>query len=356
MPRILIVNPYGIGDVLFTTPVIRALREHAPNTFIGILLGSRTNPLLKLNPDLNIIFNYNKDIFRSLPLLRKGLYLLKLIWDIRKQNFDIFIDLSNTDEYAFFAKFIFRIPVRIGFQYRKRGRYLNYKTPLPQGFAQKHVSEHYQDLLKHLNISPSLEKTLYFYTDDSQKTWLKTLFMNHQISNNHKVICLLPGGGKSWGKGASFKYWPLKHYSKLAQLLAQKSEVKIVLIGAKEDQELCQKLKEEHPFLLDLSGKTTLEQLSLLIGQANLVIGNESGPLHLTVAIGTPSIAIYGPVDPQVYGPYSKYKKHETLFHEIPCHPCYQNFRMPPCENQICLKELLPKTVFERASLLLESK
>src|SRR3989338_11404043 len=176
-PRILVVNPYGIGDVLFCTPLIRTLRKTYPKAFITVLLGSRTEAILEFNPHINALFTYNKDHYRALPFLQKIHYLSKLLFTLRCQNFDICFDLSNNDEYGFLAKFIWRIPIRIGFNYKNRGRFLTHKIKLKNGFSGKHVAEHYNALLQFLDIDLSkiakIEKKLDFYIDSTQKEWLK---------------------------------------------------------------------------------------------------------------------------------------------------------------------------------------
>ncbi|MBI3018920.1 MAG: glycosyltransferase family 9 protein, partial [Deltaproteobacteria bacterium] len=278
-PKILIVNPYGIGDVLFCTPLIRTLRKTYPKAFIAVLLGSRTEAILEFNPHINAVFTYAKDRYRSLPFLQKIHYLSKLLFTLRKQNFDIFFDLSNNDEYGFLAKFIFGIPIRIGFNYKNRGQFLTHKIKLKNGFSGKHVSEHYNSLLQFLKIDFSkIEKKLDFYTDPSQKEWYQELRTHHHIKENDTIICILPGGGASWGTQAAYRYWPSAHFGKLADSLIEQYEVKVFIIGSPSEKKICKEVTEhmKHP-AIDLSGQTTLHQLGTLIEQSHLVIGSESG-------------------------------------------------------------------------------
>lgn len=107
---------------------------------------------------------------------------------------------------------------------------------------------------------------------------------------------------------------------------------------------------------LNIAGETTLPQLASLMSASRLIIGTESGPLHLATALDCASIFLFGPVDPKTYGPYSESQRQIWLNHEVPCGPCYQHFRVPECSNRLCLKELTPEIVFEKACLLLQAQ
>lgn len=354
--KILLVNPYGIGDSLFITPLIRTLKKVYPDTLLDILIGSRTKEVFHLNPDVNNIFEYNKDYFRSLPLAKRWLSYIKLHKNLKKQNFDLMLDFSNTDEYAFSAKFLWKIPIRIGFQYRNRGRFLNYRIPkeISNPFEKERpVVEHYYGLLKILEIdSKHFEKRLYFYPDPKESLWLKSLFQKYSISEKELKILVIPGGGASWGVNAHYKQWPIEHFSSLISKLILHLNARIFFAGGKEDQPLSSTLCDQFKSSVDLCGKTNLHQLAALMKSSHLVIGNESGPLHLATALDCKAILLYGPVSQKMYGPYSETNNQIAVYHHTPCRPCYQNYRSPLCENRICLNELSPVKVFEVANKL----
>lgn len=359
IPRFLVVNPYGIGDVLFCTPLIRTLKKKYPYAYTGILLGSRTKALFEFNPDLDAILIYDKQYFKTLSFWKKGLYLFNLTLEIRKHDFNHLIDLSNTDEYAGLAKWIWNIPYRIGFQYKHRGRHLTHKIKLEDDFSNKHVVDYYYRLLECLHISPTLfEKKLYFYPDPSEQRWLEVFLQDHRLSKKHHLILFLPGGGASWGSKAHYKYWSPKHYVTLTHLFLKDPFIRIILIGGPEDQIICKTIFQEvdssvKDRVVNLAGLITIPQLATLMKFSKLIVGTESGPLHLSTAIDCPSIFIFGPVDPNSYGPFSQSKKQIALNHPIPCHPCYQRFKIFDCTNRRCLNDLSPTTVFEKAEKLL---
>lgn len=354
-PKILVVNPYGIGDSLFITPLSRGLRMKWPNAHLALLLGSRTEIIFKHNPNINHTYTYRKDYLKSLPLWRSLHEKSLLFYKIRKQKFDVLIDVSNTDEYGFLAKFLWKIPIRIGLQYKKRGRFLTHAIHIRSGFTEKHVADYYTDLLSFLDIEPkSVSRKLDFYSTPKELEWLDTVFQSHRITSSDIVISILPGGGASWGNEAQYRYWPTSYYAKLADLLIQKWNAKIFLIGSQLEEKLCQQVQTQmKSSAISLAGQTTLPQLASLMDHSNLTIGTESGPLHLAAALDCKALVIYGPVDELVYGPYSDSLRQLKIFNPLPCRPCYRNFRVPPCQNRLCLLELTPEQIFEKAAQLL---
>jgi ADP-heptose:LPS heptosyltransferase len=130
--RIVIVNPFGIGDVLFSTPLIRALRRAFPDAYLAYLGNRRTEEILKRNPHLDELFIYEKDElvaqWRTNWWTGWGM-LLRLMARIRRRRFDIAIDLSLGERYGFVLALL-RIPRRIGFDFRSRGRFLTYRFPM----------------------------------------------------------------------------------------------------------------------------------------------------------------------------------------------------------------------------------
>lgn len=357
-PKILIVNPYGIGDSLFSTPLIRTLHETYPKATLGILLGSRTEDIFSHNPHIHAIFTYKKDYLRSLSLLKRMQYIAGLLLQIKKQKFDILIDLSNTDEYAFFAKFFWHIPIRIGFNYKKRGQFLNYKIKIPQGFSRKHVSDYYNSLLAFLDIDFSkVERKLDFYIDPKSETWLNSFTQEYHIRPSDILICILPGGGASWGNFANVRYWPSAYYGQLANRLIEQYKAKIFIIGSLPEKELAEEVIRSIKYPVhNLCGETSLHELAQLMSKSHLVIGTESGPLHLTTALDCPSVVIYGPVSEVEYGPYSMTCRQKAAYLSLPCHPCYRNFRMSPCTYRLCLSELTPSALFSQACEILEKQ
>ena len=348
--RILIANPYGIGDVLFTTPLVSTLRERFPESYIAFLTGSRTKEVLIANPEIDEIFVFDRDAFRAKPKLQAYRELLGLIKTLREKRFDLYFDLSNTSMYGFLA-FISGIRRRVGFNYKNRGRFLNYKMLL-DGFEDKHVVEYYLSLLDFLPVELEKKKRTKFYLAAESEKWAEEFIASHNLKGN-TLIGIHPWGGGSWGKTASFKWWPREKFLSLARILSEKYQAKIIVFSEPQ-LEVPIKDGELNSESFVFPRELTLTQFAALIKKIHLLICNEGGPLQIAVAVGTPSVSIYGPVSEGVYGPYPAAKIHRIVSRGLSCQPCYRRFSFKPCRDQKCLAGLEVDKVLAEVEKALE--
>ena len=336
--RILIANPYGIGDVLFTTPLVSTLRERFPESYIAFLTGSRTKEVLTANPEIDEIFVFDRDAFRAKPKLQAYRELAGLIKILRGKRFNLYFDLSNTSTYGFLA-FIAGIRWRVGFNYKNRGRFLNYKMLL-DGFEDKHVVEYYLSLLDFLPVELEKKKRTKFYLTAESEKWAEEFLVSHNLKGS-RLIGIHPWGGRSWGKTARFKWWPREKFLSLTRILSEKYQAKIIVFSEprlEQAQEI--RLEKFNSKSFIFPRELTLTQFAALIKKIHLLICNEGGPLQIAVAVGTPSVSIYGPVSEGVYGPYPAAKIHRIVSRGLSCQPCYRRFSFKSCQDQRCLAEL----------------
>jgi len=367
---ILIANPYGIGDILFTTPLVSTLRKAFPKSYIAYLVGSRTKEVLAANPEIDEIFVFDRDAFRAKPKLQAYKDFLGLIRSLRRKKFNLYFDLSNTSMYGFLS-FILGIRWRIGFNYKKRGRFLNFKMPL-NGFEDKHVIEYYLSLLDFLPGRIKKEKVSKFYLPGEIENWAEEFLKLHNLKGS-VLIGIHPGGGKSWGKMAHFRWWPEERFFSLAKILIKKYQAKIIVFS--EPREAPAKGREPRIFSeraelpsseqaqngLDRGSfifprDLSLIQFAALIKRIRLLISNDGGPLQIAVAVGTPTVSIFGPVSEVVYGPYPPNEKHEIVSKGLDCQPCYRKFSFNPCRQRKCLDELTENEVLAKVERVLSHK
>ena len=349
--RILIVNPFGIGDVLFTTPFIRALRQAFPATRLGYVCNRRTERILRENPQLNDLFIYEKD--ELVRMLRQSwwkclVYVVGLLWRVRRAKFDLVVDLSMGERYAFILKSL-GVTRRVGFDYRHRGRFLTERLPI-DGYHDTHVVEYYRRLLAFMGIllcDPSLE--LHASTEDER--WADQWLEGHHVRRDRPLVGMMPAGGVSWGLDAPFRRWSFEGFAAVGDALAERLDAQLLLFGERTDRTVCETVARlmKHP-VIDVSGATTLGQFISLLSRLGLVICNDGGPLHLAVSRGVKTVSIFGPVDPRVYGPYpADESRHRVIRREeLLCRPCYHQFKLPPCPyERACLTLEEPGTVIE---------
>ncbi|MFH0839003.1 MAG: glycosyltransferase family 9 protein [Candidatus Omnitrophota bacterium] len=353
--HILVVNPYGIGDALFTTPLIHCLKENFPKSKIDILLGSRTKEVFEHNPAIGSIIVFDKGSFDNSGFLRKIKILTGLFKKLNRR-YGLMVDLSNAPEYGFFGKFFLRIPRRVGFNYKKRGRFLTTVVPL-EGFHGRHIVEFYLDLIRALDIPIGNARNLYFYIPEEVEIWGEAFLKRHDINNDtDTLIGIAPGGGESWGKDSYLKHWPPEYFAKVARFLIDTHKVKVMLFGSAHEKGLCAAIENLVEYrVVNTCGELNLTALAALFKKCKFVICNDGGPLHLAKSQGVSTVSIFGPVDSKVYGPYPPAERNIVLESPINCRPCYKNFKMPPCKTKECLLGVLPETVFEKAKLLLHN-
>ncbi|MDP2927658.1 MAG: lipopolysaccharide heptosyltransferase II [Candidatus Omnitrophota bacterium] len=355
MKKILIINPFGIGDVLFTTPVIKALKRQHPDSFIGYWSNLRVKPILENNPQINKVFALSRGDLKKIyqESFFKGLWsAIRLIWEIKKEHFDICLDFSLDHRYSLLAKII-GIRKRIGFNYKGRGRFLTERVDL-DGYHDKHVVEYYLELLKFLNI-PVNDKNLFLTVLLNDELKAKNILASVGIEETDCVISIFPGAGGSWGKDAAIKHWPALKFAQVANKLIDKCGAKVVILGDESERKIAEVIV--HAMVnkpIDLVGKTSLEILPAVIKNCNLLITNDGGPMHMAAALGVKTVSIFGPVSELVYGPYPENRNHVVLKWDMDCRPCYKNFRMPACEkDRECLRQVSVDAVFDAAARLL---
>jgi lipopolysaccharide heptosyltransferase II len=347
--RVLVVSPYGIGDMLFLTPVLRALRLVGSVEKVDLLTGSRTEQVIRPNPHVDEIFPVDKDLFHRQGFLKTAQDVFRLGKRLRRNRYDLLIDASMRDEYSFLAQFFLGIPVRAGFAYRRRGFFLTHRLPLPNGFEGRHVVDYYCQIAEDIGI-PVRDRFLEFYLTDEARAEAACVVEEKRIPfQKYAVVCL--GGGESWGKDARLKHWSAGFFSELVRQLKKRLDFDgVILVGSQGEKYLAGEwAKTNKTPCADLVGEVSLSVAAALIEKSALFIGNDGGLVHLSHALRVPLIAFYGPVDPAVYGPYPPSLDAVAVYHKnLDCRPCYRNFRYrASCAGAECLQALSPGEVLD---------
>jgi len=352
--RVLIAQPYGIGDLLFVTPVLRALRLLPAVEKVDLLLGSRTSAVVRSNPHVDEIFSIDKDLFGRRRQRENFRELAALGARLRSERYDLLLDYSLRGEYAFFSRFFLGIRRRAGFDYKRRGFFHTHRLGLPEGFKGRHAADYFCDLAELAGV-PVEDRFLEFYVTDKDREEAQQML--NEGWREKRFIVVSPGGGESWGKDAHFKRWPVRFFAEMMTWLRKKIAFEAAAILASETEqpladELVSILKEQgcSEDLLNLAGRVSIGASAAILEKAALLVANDGGLVHLARALRTPLIAFYGPVDPEVYGPYPGTAGAAAIFKEgLECRPCYQKFRYrADCPHRNCLQDLQPEEVFQK--------
>lgn len=357
MKKILIINPFGIGDVLFSGPVIRAIKGAHPDSMICYWCNKRVCPILINNPGIDKVFALSRRDIRKIydkSRLKGICEFLNLSRMIRSEKFDIFLDFSLDHRYSLMAKFL-GIRKRIGFNYKKRGRFLTDKIDI-SGYNDKHVIEYYSELLKFIDIQQR-DNRLELFVAEGERRCAEDMLADNGINDGDLIVGISPGAGASWGKDAWLKHWPAVKFGRLADRLIDEHNARVLILGDASEMPIARAIigtMKNKP--VDLAGKTDLKELTAVIKNLHLLITNDGGPLHIAVSLGVKSVSIFGPVDDKVYGPYPPSTNHKVIKQDLPCRPCYKNFRYNGCgNNRGCIEDITVDEVYSAAAGLIST-
>lgn len=346
MQRVLIVNPFGIGDVLFTTPVIDALKRWQPSVQLGFLCNARTAPMLARDPRIERLVVYEKSAFRRAWHADKGAWwrMASTLWrELRGGRFDAALDFSLAEEFGL-ALMLAGIRRRVGLDYRRRGKFLTQRIFCP-GFDDRPIGEYYLDAVRALEV-PVDGAQASIWTSSADERTAETFLASCQIGNR-LLIGMAPGGGEAFGPSkAWYKRWGEAHFAQLAKLIVERLGAVVVVFVGPGEESLGAAIVREAPDAMRLADRLTVCEMASLMRRCRLVITNDGGPMHVAVAAGVPSVSLFGPTDPQVYGPYPRNPdRHRVITQPVVCSPCYRRFKLPECAGNVCLSWIEPAQV-----------
>ncbi|MBI5181846.1 MAG: lipopolysaccharide heptosyltransferase II [Nitrospirae bacterium] len=336
--KILIRGTNWIGDAVLTMPAVNAVRKRFIDAEISILVKPWVAGLFVNSPDIDRIIIYGDENYISLCGKRK------LASDLKKYKFDMAILFQNAFEAAFLA-FLAKIPIRYGYNTDGRGMFLTHKIPLSDETLKKHQVWYYLDLLRPIGINIERPELNLKIGNKDKSSALNILKIN-RIKKDDLIIGINPGA--SYGPA---KRWLPDKYAKLAEMLIERHNARIILFGSKDDKEVAAEIvsiSTAKP--LNLAGITSLTETAALIEQCRLFITNDSGLMHIAAALNVPVIAIFGSTSPEKTGPYGK--GHHIIYKNAECSPCLK--RKCPTDFR-CMGLISVDEVYSRAEKMINS-
>ena len=335
--KILIYHVGNIGDIIVATPVYRSIRKAFPEAKITLLTspGRRGLPGAKevISP-LSLV----NDLRMYYPEEMKSVkWLGEFFRGIKNDNYNFLVYLP-ANQWRFWHilrdMIFFRltgIKYAIGFKIYE-GYYL-YKK-----YQQSPVNEvdRLIGLLEPLGITFG-ERTLEFPVEPDDRSFASDLFHQYEIREERLKIIVHPGGKRP------SKLWSREKFALLADKLIEEWEGQIILVGSVDEVEMVKEIIELIKYkVFNLSGKLTVSQLAAVIDRAELVISNDSGPMHIAAAVKTPVVALFSGVDiPNLWYPYGD--MHTVIRKEVNCSPCFRS----SCGEHYCMNEITVEEVFQ---------
>lgn len=310
--RILIARLDRLGDVVLSTPVIRHMRKIFPDAYIAFMVRSPNRDVVENNPDLNEVILYDKAGSEK-SFFGAARFALGAL---RKKKFDTAIALHPTTR-THIAFFLAGIPVRIGYA-RKMDRLLTERIPHSKHEGEMHEALYNFQLLKKAGFDVSgADPRPYIVTGGRDKAFVDELQGRMKIGPN--IIAVHAGAS------CSSKRWPAERFAEAADVLGAKYGAEIVIVGGKDTEEFSRKVVSAMKRkTCDLTGKLGIGALAEVLSRSRLFISNDSGPVHVAVAVGTPVVVIFGRknpgLSPKRWGPLGK--RDIVLHKDVGCVKC----------------------------------
>jgi ADP-heptose:LPS heptosyltransferase len=351
---LLLIRPDHLGDLLFLTPALHGLREALPGARITLLAGPWGLPAVRDNPDLDAIEACVFPGFERWPKsgpLAPYRFLFDRAHALHEKDFDAAVILRFDHWWGAWLAAAAGIPRRIGYDRPETRPFLTQALPYRAG---RHEAEQDAVLLEAAAATPAPWELgpMRFVVDEADRAWAGGWLQTRQVAAGAPLVAVHPGAG------AAVKQWPAAAWAQVADQLAQAHGARILLTGAVGERGLTQAIAERMSGTpVDAAGETTLGQLAALQERCALVIGSDSGPLHLAVAVGTPTIHLYGPVAAAVFGPWGDPARHIVLETGWPCAPCNRLDWTPDVlDRHRCMADIAPAQVLSAAGRLLSER
>jgi heptosyltransferase-1 len=339
--RILIIKPSAIGDVVHALPVLARIKKRWPDAQVSWLVTPACAGLLEGHPLLHEVILFDRKRYGNAwrhPKL--ALDLRRFTRSLRERKFDLVIDLQGLFRSGWLAKKT-GAPMRVGFSNARELAWLFYTHRVPIQTMEQHAISRYLELAQFIGCGEGPVE-FPFATTNADRAHVEALLREQRgetaarlssPKSSDRYAVLLPG--TNWPT----KRWPVEKFAQLIAPLKDRFGLQSVLAGGADAAAMANNL----PGAINLAGRTTLNQLTALLERAELVVANDSGPMHIAAALGRPLVTPFGPTNPIRTGPYARLNSVVRL--DIVCSPCYSR----TCSHQSCLRYLKSEDVLQLA-------
>ena len=324
--RILLIRLSSLGDIVLTTPVIRAVRSQFPDAHIAMLVGKQSAEVLRENPHLDEIITFDRfakdkdtgEMLRAARVLRDRKFTLAIDLQ-RKFRTEVLMYFSGAAE-------------RVG-----KGRLCTVRVS-EQG--NKHATAHYFDLLHAVEI-PAVDQKLELFLAASERADATQRFDIAGVTPTGLKVGFFPGAG--W----KLREWMPERFAAIGDRLVQHFNAEVLIFGGQKESELVHTVAN----LMDaravpFAGNLQIRELAACIEKCDLFLTNDTGPMHIAAAVGTPTVSLFGPGNHVRFQPLGAL--HQTIRHDVPCSPCKQF--TDKCKDNICMKKITVDEVWQSIS------
>jgi heptosyltransferase-2 len=323
--RMLLISLSCIGDVILTTPVMKSLKDNFPGAKLTVVTGPTASPLLSRHEWVDAICVYEN---RGRHAGFRGAMLF--VRELRGAHFDLAVDLRNT-AFPYFLHSRHRIAA-----HRAHIRNQNVKS--------RHAIDRHLDVLELAGIHPTTRRIYVTIPADVEKRVLEKMRPLGLADPPKSAIAVYPSAG------SPYKLYPADKLLAALDSLSGGAELCFALIGSAADRDVCESVARGiGGRAANLAGELDILETGALLRNCRMLISNDSGPMHLAVAVDTPTVAVFGPTNAERYGPRGE--MHRIVWHREPCNPC----KFPDCGRDTCISDVPPESIAAAACELLNS-
>lgn len=335
--RILLIKPSSLGDIVHTLPVVAAVKRRWPAAHLSWLVKRQWAALVDRVEGVDRVWAVD-------PTVRGWLGQVRAL---RAHQWDLVIDLQGLFRSAAIG-WLSGGPLRVGFANGREGSPWFYTQRVAVPTAEMHAVDRYLLLAAAVGAPLEGKPEFRFVIKDADVDPVRDLLTRQGVSLDQPWIAMQVSA--RW----TTKRWPLRSFAAVADQLAQEGLGPVVVIGSRDERAEVDRLKTmmSRP-VVDVAGAIPLGSLPALLSHAAALITNDSGPMHIAAAVGTPVVALFGPTSGTRTGPYGD--GHAVLTHEVPCRPCFSRV-CRYAEPLACLTGISPVRVVDEVTKQVTAK
>jgi ADP-heptose:LPS heptosyltransferase len=341
----------GIGDMIMSTPALKAIRKKFSNSEITLLTVPRSAQALNNKRYADKILHFEQESFSkgpSRPTYNQVFSNLRLLWSLRRERFDTMIDLEAIETWkSSLLRYIFYICVgaenRVGRNSDGKGFFLDVKVH-DDLFGTVHEVDRKMLIASTLGAEADDTKQE-FYISTEDREFVNDWLLDSGIDDNGTIVAMQPGAF------VPSREWKSKGFVEIGRRLFQKYKARIIITGGNNDNvayEINDELNDVEPIL---ATGFPLGRLGALLERVHLFISNDTGPFHIADALNIPFVVIFGPENFHRYGPYNTKSKSRTVTGmKISCSPCLKY----ECRTHECMESITSEMVWEEVESLMK--
>jgi ADP-heptose:LPS heptosyltransferase len=306
--NILVIDFGQLGDVVLSLPALRAIRERFPQAKITVVVGKPGAEVTTLSGYANVTLGVDRVSLRDGPKLISIARIVKLVKEVRRTKFDFVIDLHSLSETNLLG-FLSGAPKRL--YSRRPGRSLNYlanfepRPPVEEDHRKRHLVDRYLDVLLPLEVSGA-DRNPRLRTRAEDDATIDKLLKKEKAEAGSPLIGLFPGAGHQ------SRRWPLERFAELADYLIRNDGVRSIVFAGPEERALIPQIKNLFPQSAIIFDRLTIPQLAAAQARLAAFVSNDTGPMHVAAAVGTPVVLLLDRRAPESYLPLGP--RHRVIY------------------------------------------